>query len=387
MNVINKINKMKILLYFVVLFALTWCKKDDDDKKGDGNSHDDILTVNQKMFEKAAKKTSGFSSNNKLIKEEDMLEGDIVLNPQLKEFLNNQRSGKEITAFDAAVRKAWPNARVPYTFARGFRYTSVVRQAIAEYKAKTCISFEQKTSRDRSYVEFMHGGGCYSMIGRVGGRQQISLGNGCGTVGVAIHEMMHALGFFHEQSRRDRDSYIRIMWNNIPGRVRYNFEKYRHGAADTLGEKYDKKSVMHYGNYAFSTNRQKTIVSISNPNEVLGQRRGLSVIDIRQLKKMYKCGGVTPVVTPRPPTTGDCKDSYSLCSTLASVGYCRITSISWMKNNCKKSCKNCPTRPSLPRCTTTPKHCVSWKGKGFCTDPRYKKWMEENCYQCNKCRR
>ena len=56
------------------------------------------------------------------------------------------------------------------------------------------------------------------MIGRQGGKQQISLGNGCGTKGVAIHEMMHALGFFHEQSRRDRDQYIRIMWNNIPGR-------------------------------------------------------------------------------------------------------------------------------------------------------------------------
>ena len=53
------------------------------------------------------------------------------------------------------------------------------------------------------------------MIGRQGGKQQISLGRGCGYKGVAIHEMMHALGFYHEQSRLDRDNYSTINWNNI----------------------------------------------------------------------------------------------------------------------------------------------------------------------------
>ena len=53
------------------------------------------------------------------------------------------------------------------------------------------------------------------MIGRQGGKQQISLGRGCGYKGVAIHEMMHALGFYHEQSRLDRDNYITFNWNNI----------------------------------------------------------------------------------------------------------------------------------------------------------------------------
>ena len=62
------------------------------------------------------------------------------------------------------------------------------------------------------------------MIGHQGGRQQVSLGNGCETKGVAIHEVMHALGFFPEQSRRDRDSYIRIMWNNIPGNKSLNHQ-------------------------------------------------------------------------------------------------------------------------------------------------------------------
>ena len=53
---------------------------------------------------------------------------------------------------------------------------------------------------------------------------------------------------------------------------------------------------------AFSTNGQNTIVSLSNPRETLGQRNGLSTIDARQLNKMYKCSGVKPVVTPRPPS-------------------------------------------------------------------------------------
>ena len=58
-----------------------------------------------------------------------MLEGDIVLTPELKGFLRKQRDGKEISPFDAAVRNAWPGGRVPYTFARYFRkYLILIQQ-------------------------------------------------------------------------------------------------------------------------------------------------------------------------------------------------------------------------------------------------------------------
>lgn len=59
---------------------------------------------------------------------------------------------------------------------------------------------------------------CFSAIGRQGGKQRISVGEGCEFKGTVMHEMMHALGFFHEQSRTDRDDYVMVLWWNVePG--------------------------------------------------------------------------------------------------------------------------------------------------------------------------
>ena len=67
-----------------------------------------------------------------------------------------------------------------------------------------------------------------------------------------MHELMHAAGFWHEQSRADRDDYITINWKNIKDGMEYNFLKYDLRKIDHLGAKYDTCSVMHYGAYAFS---------------------------------------------------------------------------------------------------------------------------------------
>lgn len=59
-------------------------------------------------------------------------------------------------------------------------------------------------------------------MGTIGGKQRVSLdSNGCIYKGTAIHELMHAIGFYHEHCRNDRDDYVTIHYENVQeGEVR-----------------------------------------------------------------------------------------------------------------------------------------------------------------------
>lgn len=57
---------------------------------------------------------------------------------------------------------------------------------------------------------------CFSSVGnRHVGKQRLSIGTNCDRIATIEHEFLHALGFWHEQSRSDRDDYVKIMWDHI----------------------------------------------------------------------------------------------------------------------------------------------------------------------------
>ena len=47
------------------------------------------------------------------------------------------------------------------------------------------------------------------------GRLEMGLGPGCLWQYVVVHEILHSLGFQHEQKRPDKDDYIQMRWDNI----------------------------------------------------------------------------------------------------------------------------------------------------------------------------
>lgn len=154
----------------------------------------------------------------------------------------------------------------------------------------TCVEFQSR-SRQEDYVHIQSGRGCSSNLGKLGGRQTISLKrDGCLSRGTIIHELIHALGYDHMHSHAERDQYVTIVWDNINRNVYDNFEKVNPRRFSNFGTPYDYHSVMHYTPTAFSKNGKRTIVP-KDPKyrNVIGQRIGMSAGDAKRINNMYKC--------------------------------------------------------------------------------------------------
>ncbi|KAK3728946.1 hypothetical protein QZH41_016816, partial [Actinostola sp. cb2023] len=172
---------------------------------------------------------------------------------------------------------------------------SVIKQAISHWTQKVpCITFVPRTTQN-DYLSFFAGQGCYSWIGRTGGKQRISIGSGCANMGVIAHEIGHALGFWHEQSRPDRDSYVRILWSNIQREKFGDFKKVMGGGTNDLGVAYDFNSLMHYGPTAFAKAVGLNTIEKLNGNTDFGQTNGLSDKDIEQARLLYCQGSAAGV--------------------------------------------------------------------------------------------
>ncbi|TRZ01798.1 hypothetical protein DNTS_017775 [Danionella cerebrum] len=177
---------------------------------------------------------------------------------------------------------------VPYVVSNDFAFfdKAVIANAMSNFHAKTCVRFVPRTSQT-DFLSIENLDGCYSSLGRTGGKQVVSLSRaGCVYTGIVQHELNHALGFYHEHTRSDRDQYVRINWDNISPDMAYNFELEHTNNQNTS---YDYSSVMHYGKTAFAVRPGlETITPIPNPYVPIGQRQGLSGIDVQRINKLLK---------------------------------------------------------------------------------------------------
>jgi hypothetical protein len=128
---------------------------------------------------------------------------------------------------------------------------------------------------------------CLSYLGKMGGLQPIRLVPGCGTQQI-LHEILHALGFVHEQSRPDRDQFVEILWDNIDERYQSQFAM----VPDSLVEPerdspFDFKSIMLYRPSDFAARSGLSTMRALGPSQITPVSEGLSESDIARINRLY----------------------------------------------------------------------------------------------------
>lgn len=193
----------------------------------------------------------------------------------------------------SATSNKWPKnggvVEVPFLLSREYDEPSrkAILQAFAEFERFTCVRFVAYRGQ-RDFISIIPMSGCFSGVGRSGGMQVVSLAPTClqKGPGIVLHELMHVLGFWHEHARADRDSYIRVNWNEIRPGFEINFIK---SQSSNMLVPYDYASVMHYGRLAFSRRGLPTITPLWAPSVYIGQRWNLSTSDITRVLRLYEC--------------------------------------------------------------------------------------------------
>lgn len=214
-----------------------------------------------------------------------IFEGDMLLQPEQVDALSDSNVTLRAFGHDRALER-WPNGIIPYGFDDGInsqQRTSILA-AIQHYHNRTRITFVEAGSTDdyETRLVFRPVGGCASYVGRTAQAEQDIFVEGC-PVGSIIHELGHAIGLYHEHSRRDRDNFIRVNWDEIASGKEANFEILT--ANSQHYSQYDYGSIMHYGEYFFSKSGNKTIEA---PDGItIGQRQALSLLDIASINAMY----------------------------------------------------------------------------------------------------
>ncbi|XP_059088015.1 zinc metalloproteinase nas-31-like [Tigriopus californicus] len=204
--------------------------------------------------------------------------------------------------WDLYPKKRWQNNTIPYKLSQeyGTREVTMIESALKTFQFLSCLRFEAYNGTQTDYL-YIHQSktrpGCWSYVGRRGGRQDLSLRPPDSTschclcdVGRTLHEVMHALGFYHEHSRPDRDQFIHILSTNVRKGKLSNFRKKTFDTT-TADFDYDYDSIMHYGPYFFSKSKKSRKVTIE-PTKFgakIGQRVMLSKIDCMKINQQFEC--------------------------------------------------------------------------------------------------
>lgn len=155
-----------------------------------------------------------------------------------------------------------------------------------DISSQTCIQFRQTSNRNEAQVVIQDAKpGCWATVGYLGNRNNmtINFGKNCVFNSIIQHEILHSLGFLHQQNVANRDKYVKIHFENI---IKHQIANFNLQKTEDFGVGYDYGSIMHYGRYFFSKNKKETITPLQQ-GAIMGKAERLSPKDILKLNRAY----------------------------------------------------------------------------------------------------
>ena len=300
-----------VLLYFTVILLLgvSSCKKDINgndqlksedgfitlksgvvvEKKGDNYVWLGDITLSKSQLDDLDKYGTIFPKAPKNVSPEASVHP--VYNIPVDKGVNNTVIPRAFGVYPTSYN-LWAMVRFRYANGLTSDRKYIAQQAMLHWQANSNVRFYNATNQPTvdptygfpyPYIEFTNSTVNNSYVGRqptgsgpTGGRQIVNLAAFQPTY-VAIHEIGHAIGLFHEQSRYDRDTYLNINLNNVAAANQSNFQKVTSNYYAIGG--IDFSSVMMYDSYAFAVNSSVPVMTKKSDGSTFAQGTAASVQD------------------------------------------------------------------------------------------------------------
>lgn len=248
-----------------------------------------VLTVQKKKPAQTGKKIQSIrpatSDKGRIVKfrVKDRLAvafGDVILgeaeDPQLEEGY-----------YEMPPLQMWEEREIPYFLSEQLAHPDRVEAALKHIEKNSSIRFIPYNGQTDAIAFVAGANHCLSYLGKLGGVQPIRLDSKCRWSDI-VHEVMHALGFIHEQSRYDRDNHVEILWDNIEKGYDNQFEK----TSEELGKMnerfaFDLDSIMLYSSGLFAKSPGLVTMRARSGALIPPKEKGLSKGDVERLNYFY----------------------------------------------------------------------------------------------------
>lgn len=246
---------------------------------------------------------------------------------QVMNNLEEQQANPSVVQGDIMITRLtsglWARGNVPFCFSPGLSTgaKAAFQMAIDHIQAQVpCVTFTHINVNAikqpptciavPSIVVTNASPGCFSYLGQVDlvtGSQIVNLGPGCELMGMAIHQILHALGMAHEIARSDRNSYLSFNTDSSASRTTSTIfpVDYVQGfpvqnRPNNSTDNFDLLSMTMPPASTFSGDGFDTVEPNSLPilGRYMGQRHGLSEADAANLATLYHCQSNYPPRTP-----------------------------------------------------------------------------------------